>query len=269
MASPAPAPDRPIVVGILNLTPDSFHDGGRHGSLTVAVQAAEEMIAQGADWIDIGGESTRPGAAEVDAQEELRRVLPLVTELASRLPISIDTRKPEVARRALRAGASILNDVSGLALPEMAALSADFKTTVVMHMRGEPATMREHTRYEDLLGEVCAMLVERASRARSAEVWIDPGIGFAKTARQSARLLAHTDRLVATGLPVLIGASRKSFLGQLLDVPTSGQRLVPSLAAAAMAWQLGARAFRVHDVGPTRQLLDTLWAMDSIGRATE
>ncbi len=266
MASPAPAPDRPLVVGILNLTPDSFHDGGRHGDFEVALRAAEQMIADGADWIDVGGESTRPGADEVDAQEEARRVLPMVAELAPRVTVSIDTRKPEVARRALRAGASILNDVSGLDLPEMAALSADFAATVVMHMRGDPATMRQHTAYEDLLGEVCAQLVERAARARSAQVWIDPGIGFAKTAAQSARLLAHTDRLVATGLPVLIGASRKSFLGQLLDLPGTEQRLVPSLAAAALAWQRGARAFRVHDVGPTRQLLDTLWTMDRIGR---
>lgn len=263
---PRPAAQRPIVIGILNVTPDSFHDGGRHGSVAAAIAAAEAMLSEGADWIDVGGESTRPGAAEVDAHEEARRVLPVIEALAARTTVSIDTRKPEVARRALRAGAAVLNDVSGLDHPEMAAVSADFAATVVMHMRGEPATMRHLTTYTDLVGEIVEHLVQRAARARSPEVYIDPGIGFAKTAEQSAELLARTGALVATGLPVLIGASRKSFLGALLGLPGTDQRLVPSLAAAATAWQQGARAFRVHDVGPTRQLLDTLWAIEQRGQ---
>lgn len=258
-ALPSPGLDeRPLVVGILNLTPDSFHDGGRHLDLDAALRAAERMIAEGADWLDIGGESTRPGAAPVPVEEERRRVLPAIRALAGRLPISIDTRKPEVAEAALEAGASILNDVTGLEHPRMAELSAHAAATVVMHMRGEPRTMQGQTLYGDLLGEVREHLLRRAERARSAQVFLDPGLGFAKTAEQSALLLGRTADLVATGLPVLIGASRKSFLGALTGLPRPEDRLPASLAAAALAVQQGARALRVHDVGPTRQLVDVL-----------
>ena len=257
-----PVPGRTLVVGILNVTPDSFHDGGHHAALDSALAQAREMELAGADWIDVGGESTRPGAAPVDADEELRRILPVIRALAGgRLPLSVDTSKARVAARALQAGATIINDVSGLSDPEMAAVTADARATVVMHSRGDPRTMRDLTDYQDLVAEVRDHLLARASLARSPQVWLDPGLGFAKTAAQSLALLRHLDALVATGLPVLVGASRKSFIGATLGQPLAQQRLVGSLAAAAAAWQQGALALRVHDVAETRQLVDMLQAV--------
>ncbi len=256
---------RPIVVGILNATPDSFFDGGRHEDL---VAHGRRLIAQGADWLDVGGESTRPGAAFVDAEEECRRILPIISALADTVPISVDTAKAQVAARALAAGARIINDVTGLSDPEMAAVTADAEATIVMHMRGTPQSMRGLTDYSCVVTEVTAWLVERAARAQSEVVWIDPGIGFAKTAAQSLELIAGTDRLVATGYPVLVGASRKSFIGQTLDIPDAEQRLPGSLAAAAAAWSGGADALRVHDVRETRQLLDLLYAVDEARQAS-
>jgi dihydropteroate synthase len=249
-----------VVVGILNCTPDSFFDGGRHLALDQQLSRARTMIAEGADWIDVGGESTRPGAAPVDADEECRRVLPVIRALAAEgaARICIDTRTPAVAARALAAGATVLNDITGLRDPEMRAVSGDAEITVVMHMRGVPQTMSTLTDYADVVHEVRDALVEAAAQARSRAVWIDPGIGFAKTAEQSLGLLAATDVLVATGLPVYIGASRKSFIGHTLGVPKAADRLGGSLAAAAAARSQGARAFRVHDVAETRQLLDLL-----------
>lgn len=256
---------RAVVVGILNCTPDSFFDGGRHVALEQQLERARTMVAEGADWIDVGGESTRPGAAPVDAEEECRRVLPVIRALAAEggARICIDTRKPAVAARALAAGATVLNDISGLRDPELRALSADAELTVVMHMRGVPQTMSRLTDYDDVVHEVRDALVEAAGRARSDAVWIDPGIGFAKTAAQSLKLLAATEVLVATGLPVYIGASRKSFIGHTLGVPAAADRLGGSLAAAAAARSQGARAFRVHDVAETRQLLDLLDELES------
>jgi len=252
--------NRPIVVGIVNVTPDSFFDGGRYGD---GVAHAEALLAAGADWIDVGGESTRPGAATVDAETEWERVRGVVEALSSSVPVSIDTSKATVAARALAAGAQIINDVSGLADPSMPEVIADAEATVVMHMRGTPKTMSHHTQYEDLVCDVANWLKERAHLARSKTVWIDPGIGFAKTAEQSLRLLQHTDRLVATGLPVLIGASRKSFIGHALDIDDPNARLGGSLAAVASSWAKGAQAFRVHDVAETRQLLDLLYAIET------
>ena len=256
---------RAVVVGVLNCTPDSFSDGGRAPTLAAQLERAEAMIAEGADWIDVGGESTRPGAAPVPPDEEAARVLPVLAALRGRVRLSVDTRRATVAARALRAGAQIINDVSGLDDPEMAAVSADAEAMVVMHMRGTPSTMSGLTAYGDLLSEVRAQLVERAARARCPEVWLDPGLGFAKTAAQSLRLLAQTAALASTGLPVLIGASRKSFIGHALGQPDPADRLPGSLAAAAAGWARGARAFRVHDVAPTRQLLDMLRAIDAAG----
>jgi len=219
------------------------------------------MLAEGADWIDVGGESTRPGAPAVDVEEECRRVLPVIQALALDAVVCIDTSKAEVAARALAAGAQVVNDVTGLRDPELAAVTADARATVVMHMRGTPATMPGLVDYEDLVCEVRDTLLELASRARSDEVWIDPGIGFAKTASQSLTLLRGTAQLVETGLPVYIGASRKSFIGHTLQQPAPADRLAGSLAAVAASWQAGARAFRVHDVAETRQLLDLLVAI--------
>ena len=254
---------RPIVVGVLNCTPDSFYDGGVRPGLAQQLADAHDMLEAGADWIDVGGESTRPGAPAVDAEEECRRVLPVISALRQDTVVCIDTSKATVAARALQAGARVINDVTGLRDPEMAAVTADAWATVVMHMRGTPRTMSGLVDYDhDLVAQVRDSLVALAARARSEQVWIDPGIGFAKTAAQSLALLRGTDRLVETGLPVYIGASRKSFIGHTLNQPDPADRLVGSLAAVAAAWQRGARAFRVHDVAQTRQLLDLLVAVE-------
>jgi len=249
----------PIVVGVVNVTPDSFSDGGQHGD---GVAHALHLLEAGADWIDVGGESTRPGAAPVDADTEWARVRPVIEAISGEAVVSIDTSKAVVAARALKAGAAIINDVTGLGDPEMAAVTADAEQTILMHMRGTPETMRGLTDYSDVVEEVADWLVERAGLVRSEGVWIDPGIGFAKDAPQSLRLLAHTERLVATGLPVLIGASRKSFIGRTLGVDDPNDRLGGSLAAVASTWAQGAQAFRVHDVAHTRQLLDLLYAIE-------
>jgi dihydropteroate synthase len=247
---------RPALVGIVNCTPDSFFDGGRYDP----VAQAERLLAEGADWLDIGGESTRPQAVDIPADEQLRRVRPVFEALAGRgLTLSIDTRLPAVAAAARAWGATVLNDVAGLTDPELVAVSADFEATVVMHSRGTPATMTQLTAYDDVVTEVRDQLLAAAARARSPRVYLDPGLGFAKTAPQSLALLRHTAPLVATGLPVFIGASRKSFLGATLGLPQADDRLVASVAAALFAAQAGAAALRVHDVAATRQALD-LWA---------
>lgn len=251
---------RPVVMGILNVTPDSFYDGGRH---TDPVGAAQQMLDEGADWIDVGGASTRSGAAPVDPVEEMARVIPVIRALSGRTTLSVDTTSPEVAAAALLAGAGVLNDISGLEDPAMAALSADAAGVVVMHMRGTPATMQRLCDYDDVVEEVRASLLASAARARCPSVWIDPGIGFAKTAAQSLRLLARLDRLVDTGLPVLVGASRKSFIGATLGLSQPGDRLYGSLGAAAHAWMRGAAVLRVHDVRATREMLDLLWSIEA------
>ena len=244
---------RPIVMGVVNCTPDSFFDGGAYSP----VARAHQLIAEGADWIDVGGESTRPGAAPVDPEEELRRILPVIGSVGAMVPVSVDTTHASVA-----AGARILNDIDGLSQPEMAAISADYWGAVVMHRRGDPRTMRGLTDYVDVVAEVRQHLIEAAGRARCAHVWIDPGIGFAKTPSQSLKLLQQLPALVETGLPVLVGASRKSFIGATLGLPDPADRLPGSLAAACAAWLAGAEVLRVHDVAATRQALDLLWAMD-------
>jgi dihydropteroate synthase len=254
------SPPRPLVVGILNCTPDSFHDGGRFEGLEDQVEQAHKMLSEGADWIDIGGESTRPGAAPVPVEQELARVLPIIAELGDQVPISIDSTKPEVVRAALSSGARIINDIHGLSDPDMVALSADAEACVVMHSRGTPANMARMTDYGDLLTEVRDWLLERANRSRSATTWLDPGIGFAKTADQSLALLQGLETLVQTGFPVYIGASRKSFIGKTLDLEGIESRLAGSLAAACLAYERGAMAVRVHDVACTRQALDLLHA---------
>ena len=251
-------PTRPIVMGILNATPDSFYDGGRWQDL---VDRGRQLVDEGADWLDIGGESTRPGAPPVDLEEEWARVGPVIEGLTGTVPLSIDTTKAEVARRALEAGASILNDVRGLECDELAELSGEFWATVVMHSRGTPQTMGGLTAYTDVVADVRDWLLARAARARSAHVLLDPGIGFAKSADQSLALLRGTQALVDTGFPVLIGASRKSFIGRTLGLEDPDARLPGSLAAAAAAYHGGAAAFRVHDVAAHRQLLDLLAAV--------
>ena len=251
---------RPVVMGIVNATPDSFSDGGLYGD---GVAHAASLIEAGADWIDVGGESTRPGAVPVDGEEEWRRVRPVIEAFSKDAIVSIDTSKPTVAARALRAGARIINDVTGLQNPDMIPVTADADATIVMHMRGTPSTMQSMTEYRDPVSEVLEWLTTQATLARSETVWIDPGIGFAKTAKQSLLLLAHISSFVDSPFPVLIGASRKSFIHHLTDAPNPSDRIGGSLAAVAQTYAAGAQAFRVHDVRETRQLLDLLYAIDS------
>ena len=244
---------RPLVMGVLNVTPDSFSDGGRWLDPEAAIAHGLALAAEGADVVDVGGESTRPGAAEVPADEERRRVVPVIGALASQVRVSVDTRKAEVAEAALAAGATILNDVSASLYEVAAAHGAGW---VAMHMRGTPATMQQQAAYDDVVAEVRAFLVDRAEKAVAAgvgEVWIDPGLGFAKTADHNLSLLRHLDGLVATGHPVLVGASRKSFIGRLTGDAPVDDRLEASLALAVWAMKKGAAMVRVHDVRATVQ----------------
>jgi dihydropteroate synthase len=242
---------RPLVMGVLNVTPDSFSDGGRWFDRDAAIAHGVEMIAEGADVVDVGGESTRPGAEPVDEAEELRRVVPVVEALASRVRVSVDTRKRGVAEAALAAGATLVNDVTASLFDVAAAAGAGW---VAMHMRGDPRTMQDDPRYDDVVAEVRDFLVERATAARETgvdEVWIDPGIGFGKNVDHNLALLAHLRTLVETGFPVLVGASRKRFLGVLTGVDDPADRLEGSLAAATWAMSAGAAMVRVHDVRAT------------------
>ncbi|HEX2041570.1 MAG TPA: dihydropteroate synthase [Acidimicrobiales bacterium] len=247
----------PLVMGVLNVTPDSFSDGGAWFDADAAVAHGLEMVAEGADIVDVGGESTRPGAAPVDEAEELRRVLPVIEALVPHVRVSVDTRKASVAEAALGAGATLVNDVSASLWQVAADGGAGW---VAMHMRGEPATMQADPRYDDVVGEVRDFLVDRAARAREAgvaEVWVDPGIGFGKTVDHNLLLLRHLRALVAAGYPVVVGTSRKSFLGRLAgrgaDLPPD-DRLEGSLATAAWALTQGASMVRAHDVRPTAHL---------------
>jgi dihydropteroate synthase len=247
---------RPSVMGVVNVTPDSFSDGGVHVDPDVAAAAARRMIAEGAAIVDVGGESTRPGAEEVTLDEELRRVLPVLERLAGEVPVSIDTTKAEVARRALAFGAELVNDVTALrADPDLAGLAADAGCYLcLMHMRGEPRTMQADPRYDDVASEVAAFLEQRLRFAVDAgipeeRICLDPGIGFGKTVAQNVELVRRLDLLLALGRPVLIGFSRKSSLGRILGDPEARTgSLAASLAAALEAYERGATIFRVHDV---------------------
>ncbi|MCS6770912.1 MAG: dihydropteroate synthase [Kiritimatiellae bacterium] len=247
---------RPLVMGVLNVTPDSFSDGGRYLDSERAVERGLEIASEGADIIDVGGESSRPGAVPVSAEEELRRVKPVIEELARRTDrlISIDTSKAAVAEAALAAGAHIINDISALrGDARMAALARETGAGVVlMHMQGTPQTMQIDPRYEDVVREVSDFLSERIDAACRAGInWeclaIDPGIGFGKTVEHNVALLAHLSRLTAMGRPVLVGVSRKRFLGALTGRDVH-DRLLPSLAALAFSVAQGAHILRVHDV---------------------
>jgi dihydropteroate synthase len=255
-------------MGVVNVTPDSFSDGGRWYDCERAVGHGLELVSEGADVIDVGGESTRPGAAPIDEAEERRRVLPVIKALAdanASVRVSVDTRKAGVARAAVGVGATLINDVSASLWPVAAAEGVGW---VAMHMRGDPRTMQADPRYDDVVGDVRDFLLERATRAAAAgvtEVWIDPGIGFGKTVEHNLQLLHHLDTLVATGFPVLIGTSRKSFLGRLAARASRGapaqppapvdDRLEGSLASAVWAVTQGAAMVRVHDVRPTVQAI--------------
>ena len=252
----------PQVMGIVNVTPDSFSDGGRHDDPGAALAHARALLAEGADILDIGGESTRPGADPVSEAEELARVLPVIQGLRpeTRALISIDTRKPAVARAALAAGADIWNDVSALGAPGAVEVAAEVGCQVVlMHMQGDPTTMQRAPHYADVVSEVLEFLRARAHGAMAVgvvreKIWLDPGIGFGKTLAHNLALLAHLDRFVALGFPVLLGASRKGMI-QSLDstARATTDRLGGSLATALAGAQAGVAAVRVHDVRETVQ----------------
>ena len=256
--------NRPRVMGIVNVTPDSFSDGGRLATVEAAVAHGLRLVAQGADILDVGGESTRSGAEPGNAAEEMARVLPVIAGLRARWagPISIDTMKPEVARAAVGAGATIWNDVSALGGAGSATVAAELGCMVVlMHMQGEPRTMQADPRYDDVVTEVSDWLTARAAAAMAAgvareQIWLDPGIGFGKTAAHNLALTAGLDRLVASGFPVLYGASRKRVI-QSIDASAveAGDRLGGSLALALAAARAGASILRVHDVRETVQAL--------------
>jgi dihydropteroate synthase len=253
-----------LIVGVLNITPDSFSDGGRFGSVEAAVEAGLRMADEGAAWIDVGGESTRPGAVAVPEDEEKARVLPIVEGLKERLPagvrISIDTYKAGTARAALAAGATVVNDVSGGLLdPAILAAAVEANAAIVLgHLRGAPATMMEGIAFADVVAEVGAELSERIAAARRAgcrEIWADPGIGFGKRIEHNLALLKALPELGARlGVPLLVGVSRKAFIGQLTGKPAA-ERQLGTAAAVAAAVLRGAAAVRVHDVGAARDVV--------------
>ena len=247
-------------MGVLNVTPDSFSDGGWWPDAGAAAAEGRRLVAEGADIVDVGGESTRPGAQPVPVQEELARVVPVVRALAPHVRVSIDTRKAAVAEAAVAAGATLVNDVSASLAPVAAALGVGW---VAMHMKGEPRTMQQAPSYDDVVAEVRGFLVARATAARHGgvdEVWIDPGIGFGKTVGHNLLLLRHVADLVGTGFPVVVGASRKAFLGRLTHDAPPADRVEASVAAAAWAVGQGAAMVRVHDVRQTVAALRLLSA---------
>ncbi|TNE86777.1 MAG: dihydropteroate synthase [Deltaproteobacteria bacterium] len=261
----------PVLMGIVNVTPDSFSDGGRYLATDAAVAHGARLFAEGAAWLDVGGESTRPGAAPVDPKDEAARVVPVIAGLREAVPdavISVDTRRALVAEAALDAGASIVNDVSALEDPGMAPLVAERGVEVVlMHMRGDPSTMQRNTRYADLLGEVEAHLLARVAQLRALgvpdhRILLDPGVGFGKAPGDNPSLIAAVPRLKAHGHRVLIGASRKRFIGELTGVSTAAERVFGSVGAALAAAARGADVLRVHDVAATRQALAVFLAVE-------
>jgi dihydropteroate synthase len=256
-------------MGVLNVTPDSFSDGGRFREPEAAIAHGRRLVAEGAALVDVGGESTRPGAAPVSAEEELRRVVPVLEGLAG-LPLSIDTSKATVARAALALGAELVNDVTALrADPELASVICEHDAYVcLMHMQGEPRTMQVAPRYDDVVSDVAAFLEERVAEAVShgipeERICVDPGIGFGKTPDQNLELLRRLDELVALGLPVLVGVSRKSTLGKVLGDPSATQgSMAASIGAAVAAFDRGAWMVRAHDVRETVEALAVAAAVE-------
>lgn len=260
--------ESPVIMGILNVTPDSFSDGGRFAQPDDAIRHAEKMAAEGADIIDIGGESTRPGAISVSETEELSRVIPVVYELAQRgYILSVDTVKPAVAEAALEAGAHIINDISGLrAAPEMGQIAARYSAGyVLMHMQGEPRTMQVNPQYNDIVQELYSFLEDAvqlavASGLHRENLIIDPGIGFGKNLAHNLTLFRNLEKFTEMGVPVMLGASRKSFIHMISGASVS-ERLAGSLAAAVYGRLKGVSLFRVHDVAETKQALAVLTAL--------
>lgn len=263
--------DRCRVMGIVNVTPDSFSDGGEHASTEAAIAHGLALAAEGADILDIGGESTRPGAKPVSVDEELRRVIPVIEALAAQtpLPISIDTSKPEVMRAAVAAGAGMINDVYALQRDGALAAAADCAVPVVlMHMQGEPGSMQDAPQYEDVVGQVYRFLADRVFACEMAGIerkhlLIDPGFGFGKTLQHNLQLLAELPRLAELGLPLLAGLSRKRSIGQITGRDEANQRVAGSVAAHLLAAQRGAAIVRVHDVAETVDALKVWQALNA------
>jgi dihydropteroate synthase len=262
--------DRPLIMGVLNVTPDSFSDGGRFDSLEKALQRGREMALEGADLIDVGGESTRPGSAAVSTQLELDRVAPVIEGLRRELdlPLSIDTNKAAVARGAMAAGGDFINDISGLQFdPEMASAAAETGAGLfLMHTRGRPEAMQRDTRYRDLIGEIITYLRGSVDAALAAGVArdklaVDPGIGFGKSPEGNLEILRRLREFQTLGYPLLLGASRKGFIGKVLDQPDPEMRLYGTLATVALGVERGAGIFRVHDVRPARETALMAWAV--------
>ncbi|MBZ0104487.1 MAG: dihydropteroate synthase [Sulfuricella denitrificans] len=262
--------DRPLIMGVVNVTPDSFSDGGQFYSIERAIEHARQLIREGADLLDIGGESTRPGAQAVGIDEELQRILPVLEGLSDcGVPLSVDTQKPDVMRAAIRAGADMINDVNALRAEGALRAVADSAVAVcLMHMLGEPRTMQQNPVYQDVTAEVGAFLEERIAATEQAgiarkRIVADPGFGFGKTLEQNLAMLKHLDSFIALGVPLLAGLSRKSILGSLTGLPVE-ERMVASVAAAVISAMKGARILRVHDVKETRQALQIVSAVEGM-----
>jgi dihydropteroate synthase len=262
--------NRPLVMGVINVTPDSFSDGGAHFASEAAIEHARRLAEEGADILDIGGESTRPGALPVGTDEEIGRVLPVLHGLTNLdLPLSVDTSKPEVMRAVLACGADMINDVAGFrAAGALEAIAPSRAAVCIMHMQGEPRTMQAHPHYDDVVAEVVAFLKARALAAEAAgiahdRIVVDPGFGFGKTLEHNLELLRHLGTLSAMGWPVLVGLSRKSMLGRVTGRDLA-DRVHASVAAALLAVVRGARIVRVHDVQATRDALAVLTALDAL-----
>ncbi|MHB1135350.1 MAG: dihydropteroate synthase [Coriobacteriia bacterium] len=262
---------RTLVMGILNVTPDSFSDGGRYAETSSAIERGRELAALGAHIIDVGGESTRPGSDAVTVADELARVVPVVSALAESLdvPMSVDTRHAEVAAACVASGASIINDISGFNDPAMVEVAASCDAGLVaMHMLGEPKSMQDEPRYADVVAEVCGYLVTRARMLEDAgvapeRIALDPGIGFGKTTAHNLELLRHLEEFISLGYPLLVGASRKRFIGELTGVTTPAERVSGSVAVACWSALHGADIVRVHDVAPTLEALAMFAALAS------
>jgi dihydropteroate synthase len=261
--------DRPLVMGVVNVTPDSFFDGGRYADATAAAAHARRLVEEGADVIDIGGESSRPGATRVSGDEELARVRPVLEKLTDLpVPVSVDTTRPEVMREALELGATMINDITALSAPGAVEVVAGSGAAVcLMHMQGEPGTMQDDPVYGDVVAEVRAFLAGRAAACVAAGITrecivVDPGFSFGKKTAHNLRLLAHLDAIVALGYPVLVGLSRKSSLGRITG-ENPADRLPASVAGALLAVQRGAAIVRAHDVAATR---DALAVLAAVGR---
>lgn len=264
--------NKPLIMGILNVTPDSFSDGGKFSALDAALRQAELMIEQGADIIDIGGESTRPGAQPVAADQQMNRVLPVIRELTkicgNNVQISIDTTRSRVAAAAIDAGAHIINDISaGRDDPVMFRLAAEIKVPIIlMHMQGQPSTMQDNPDYDSVVDEVLSFLEQRVQVALNAgveraNIAIDPGIGFGKRKRDNIDLLAHLHRFVETGFPVLLGTSRKRFMGAICSVTEPSELVAATAVTTALGVMAGVQMFRVHDIKENRQAADVAWAI--------